>query len=104
MGIQGARVRYLPSDNAVTRIGGRVSRKKKQKSSKANQDDRAEPAPRRDTAPFNARRFMADEPLDSPTAEGGGYVVDDAVGEEAHRVRLSGPRSAAASRIFGVKD
>lgn len=80
-----------------------VSKKKKTKLSKANQDDRAEPAPRRDTAPFDARRFMTDDALDSLTAEGG-YLVDDSVGEEADRVRPSGPRSAAASRIFGARE
>lgn len=32
-----------------------------------------------------------------------GYLVDDAVGEEADRCRTSGPRAAAASRILGTE-
>lgn len=44
---------------------------------------------------------MTGEP-EGPPAHGG-YLVDDAVGEEAARVRPSGPRSAAVSRILGAE-
>ena len=75
--------------------------KKKRVPSKTGRQDPDEPAQRRETKPFNARKFMTGEP-EGPPAHGG-YLVDDAVGEEAERVRPSGPRSAAASRILGAE-
>jgi hypothetical protein len=73
--------------------------KEKRESPTTGRPDQDDPAPRRETKPFNARRFMAGEA--EPHQDG--YLVDDAVGEEADRCRTSGPRAAAASRILGTE-
>lgn len=64
--------------------------------------ERVEPARSRETAPFDARRFMALEPESAKEPEPGGPLGEGAIGQEADRCRPFCPRTSAASRILGT--